>query len=172
MAAVGSIGSVFLSVGMGLNACPLCFYQRTFMFGILAVLAIARLARGVFAPGAACLLASPLALAGLVVAAFHVSLEARGILECPKGVLGLGSSPFQSLVAFVLLCAAVVPAAAIRSLTMSRRALVLIGSGALGVMLGAASLVSAPPLPPPKNRPTVAEGYVLKACEPPPAPKR
>ncbi len=171
-AAIGSIGSVFLSVGMGLNACPLCFYQRTFMFGVLGVLTVARLARGAFAPGAASLLAAPLAVAGLGVAAFHVSLEARGILECPRGVLGLGSSPLQSLLAFVLLCATVIPAAVIRTRTMTRRSLVLTGGCVLGVLLGAASLASAPPLPPPKDRPTVAEGYLLKGCEPPPAPKR
>ncbi|HLG43084.1 MAG TPA: disulfide bond formation protein B, partial [Planctomycetota bacterium] len=127
LAALGSIGSVFLSVGMGLNACPLCFYQRTFIFGVLGVLTAARLARGAFAPGAACLLAAPLSLAGLAVAAFHVSMEARGILECPRGVLGLGSSPLQSLLVFVLICAAVIPAAVIRTRTMARRFLVLAG---------------------------------------------
>ena len=35
-----SVGSVYLSVGMGLNACPLCFYQRTFAFAAFGVLLV------------------------------------------------------------------------------------------------------------------------------------
>ena len=118
------------------------------------------------------MLAAPLALGGLGVALFHVSLELRGILECPRGVLGFGSAPSQSLFAFALLCSAVIPAAVIGSRTMPRRFAVLTGSCLLGVMLGVAGLVSAPPLPPPKDRPSVAEGYILKGCEPVPSARK
>ena len=40
VALVASIGSVYLSVGMDLKACPLCFYQRSFAFGLTALLAV------------------------------------------------------------------------------------------------------------------------------------
>jgi len=39
-AALALIGSLWLSVGMGLKACPLCLYQRTFVMGVVAVLGI------------------------------------------------------------------------------------------------------------------------------------
>jgi disulfide bond formation protein DsbB len=38
VSAVGTVGSLYLSLGMGLKACPLCFYQRTFMMSTAAVL--------------------------------------------------------------------------------------------------------------------------------------
>jgi disulfide bond formation protein DsbB len=37
---VGTAGSLSLSLGLGLKACPLCFYQRTFMMSTFAVLAL------------------------------------------------------------------------------------------------------------------------------------
>jgi hypothetical protein len=36
-AAVGVGGSLYLSLGLGLRACPLCFYQRSFVMATLAV---------------------------------------------------------------------------------------------------------------------------------------
>jgi disulfide bond formation protein DsbB len=95
-------GSLYLSIGMGLIACPLCFYQRTFAMAVFGVLSVGLLAgerRGAFLS----LLALPLAVGGLAVAGYHVFLEARGTLECPEGILGLGTAPQQSLAAFVLL---------------------------------------------------------------------
>ena len=43
LATVG--GSLWLSLGMGLQACPLCFYQRSFAMGTAAILLMALLAR-------------------------------------------------------------------------------------------------------------------------------
>lgn len=40
LAAIGTIGSLDLSVGMGLKASPLCFCQRTFVMSVLAVLVL------------------------------------------------------------------------------------------------------------------------------------
>jgi disulfide bond formation protein DsbB len=37
-------GSIWLSVGMNLKACPLCLYQRTFVMGVVAVLGVGVLA--------------------------------------------------------------------------------------------------------------------------------
>ncbi len=104
VALVGSVGTIYLSVGLGLVACPLCFYQRAFMlaaFGTLAVGLLAGLNRLV----PLSLLALPAAVAGLALAAFHVNLERVGKLECPAGVFGLGSAPQQSLACFGALAA-------------------------------------------------------------------
>jgi disulfide bond formation protein DsbB len=102
VAVAGSAGSIWLSIGMKLQACPLCFYQRSFALGAMAVLCVglaSRLEQGVPLG----LLALPLALAGLLIAIFHVRLEWTGVLECPLGILGYGSAPQQSLAFFGLL---------------------------------------------------------------------
>src|SRR5262249_42769858 len=38
VAVLALVGSLALSLGLGLRACPLCFYQRTFVMGVMAVL--------------------------------------------------------------------------------------------------------------------------------------
>src|SRR5437016_14567561 len=86
-ALIALAGSLWLSVGMGLKACPLCFYQRTLVMGVVAVLGIGVLT-GQRHRGVLNLLALPLAVAGFGVAAFHVFLELTGKLECPAGVMG------------------------------------------------------------------------------------
>jgi disulfide bond formation protein DsbB len=102
IALTGVGGSVWLSVGMGLKACPLCFYQRAFVMAVAGVFLTALLsaARNSALPH---VLALPAAVAGLGVAVFHVWLEVSGTLECPHGVFGLGTAPQQSLAIFVLL---------------------------------------------------------------------
>ncbi len=102
VSAVAVTGSLWLSLGMGLIACPLCFYQRTFAMSVFGVLTVGLLGgerRGRFL----CLLALPLAVGGLGVAGWHVSLEVRGKLECPGGIFALGTAPQQSLAAFVFM---------------------------------------------------------------------
>lgn len=96
------VGSLWLSLGMGYKACPLCYYQRTFAFGVLGVLAIG-LFTGAGRAAALSALALPLAVGGLAVAGWHVRLELTGVMECPKGVFALGTGPQQSLAGFVLL---------------------------------------------------------------------
>ena len=100
-AAATVAGSLVLSVEMGLIACPLCFYQRTFAMALAAVLGLGLITRAV-RPDRLTLLALPIALAGLGVAAYHVSLELRGRLECPAGLFNLGTAPQQSLALFAL----------------------------------------------------------------------
>jgi disulfide bond formation protein DsbB len=95
-------GSLYLSLGMGLKACPLCLYQRTFVMGALGVLGIGWLA-GAGRSGILGLLALPCAVGGLGVAVFHEYLEQIGKLECPAGILGLGTAPQQSLAVLLLL---------------------------------------------------------------------
>jgi len=95
-------GSLWLSLGMGLKACALCYYQRTFVMGVLGVMVMGLLA-GARPTGLISLLALPLAVAALGVALFHENLEMNGKLECPAGILGLGTAPQQSLVVVVIL---------------------------------------------------------------------
>jgi disulfide bond formation protein DsbB len=142
-ALVALAGSLWLSLGMGLKACPLCFYQRTFVMAVVAVFAvgllIAKRYRGVLN-----VLALPLATAGAGVAAFHVYLELTGKLECPLGILGVGTAPQQSLTAIVIVLA--LTAVGVARAGGSGRAAPAAGV-ALGLLLSVASVVSAPPMP-------------------------
>src|SRR5206468_4902178 len=82
VALVALAGSLWLSVGMNLKACPLCFYQRTFVMGVVAVLGVGVLT-GQRHRGVLNLLALPLAVGGVGVAVFHEFLELTYKLECP-----------------------------------------------------------------------------------------
>src|SRR5437762_5605329 len=90
VALVALAGSLYLSIGMGLKACPLCFYQRTFVMGVVAVLCLGLLLPGV-RTSVLNVLALPLAVGGLAIAGWHTYLEAGGFLECPDGVFAIGS---------------------------------------------------------------------------------
>jgi disulfide bond formation protein DsbB len=160
VALVALAGSLWLSIGMGLKACPLCFYQRTFVMGVVAVLGIGVLS-GPAHRGVLNLLALPLAVAGFGVAAFHVFLEVTGKLECPAGVMGIGTSPQQSLAALTVLLVLVV-AGVVRS--GHARALLWPATVGLGLLLACGAIVSAPPMPP---APTKAYETPLDMCRPP-----
>jgi len=95
-------GSLALSLSLGHVACPLCFYERTFAMAVFGVLAMSLVSRASLRLPPA-ILAMPLALSGLLVAAWHSYLVATGALECPAGLLGLGSAPYQSFASFVLI---------------------------------------------------------------------
>ena len=160
IAALALIGSLWLSVGMGLKACPLCLYQRTFVMGVVAVLGIGVLT----GPGHRCvlnLLALPFAVAGFGVAAFHVFLELTGKLECPAGVMAIGTAPQQSLaVLTVLLILVSVGVARSEDCGIPSS----VGAVLLGLLLSGSSVVSAPPMPP---VPTKAYEQSLDMCRPP-----
>jgi hypothetical protein len=156
-------GSLWLSVGMGLKACPLCFYQRTFVMGVVAVLGIGVLA-GRRHRGVLNLLALPLAVAGVGVAVFHEYLEQTGKLECPAGVMGIGTAPQQSLAVLVVLLA-LVAVGAVRSGSVGDAHGAAAGAAVvLGVLLAWGAVVSAPPMPP---APTKAYETPLDICRPP-----
>src|SRR5262249_12497612 len=111
------------------------------------------------------LLAFPLAIAGLGVALFHVSLEVNGKLECPTGVLGLGTAPKQSLGTFavlvVLLALDVLRGAELGKWTWPA----LLGGVVLGGLLSWGSCISNPPMPKP---PTAAYSETEPdVCRPP-----
>jgi hypothetical protein len=106
----------------------------------------------------------PLVVAGFGVAAFHVFLELTGKLECPSGVMGIGTAPQQSLTVLAVLLAAVVV-----GVLWSRNAGVslwppLAGSVVLGLLLAWGSVKSSPPMPP---TPTKAYETPLDMCRPP-----
>jgi hypothetical protein len=152
VALIGLAGTLSLSLGMGLKACPLCFYQRAFVMCAFAVLAIG-LATGTALPGRLALLVLAPTTAGLSVAIFHVYLEAAGKLECPLGLFGWGTAPKQSLVLFAVLFA-ILFVDALRGIKVGAvRWSGLAGTILLGALLAAASCTSNPPMPPPPKEP-------------------
>jgi Disulfide bond formation protein DsbB len=159
-AAISVAGSLYLSLGMGLIACPLCFYQRTFAFAVLGVLLVGVFTRA-WQSGFVNLMAFLPAVAGGVIAAFHTYLDGTGRLICPKGILNFGTTAQQSLASFVLVLACLVPGLA---QDLRRKAFSAVAV-AWGVLLGGAfaygCIVSspAPSMPPPEKRPFI--------CHPP-----
>ena len=162
-AVAGLAGSLYLSLGMNLKACPLCFYQRTFMMSLVAVLGMGLLA-GAARPGRLPLLALPLAIGGLGVALFHVSLEVRGKLECPAGLLGLGTAPQQSLTIFVVLTGLLIVDLLHGSSTGSVPWVRLTAAVVLGALLAWSSTIANPP-----SKPLPPEEYAKppEVCRPP-----
>lgn len=148
ISAVGTSGSVFLSMGLGLKACPLCFYQRSFVMAALAVLALGRILDR-SRPGLICFLAVPLVWAGLGVAAFHEYLVLTGVLECPQALFGIGTAPAQSLAVFLGLAAVVSTGAWCgRQESPQQGMSTLVSAVLLGIAMAAACVKSSPPLPP------------------------
>jgi len=160
LSVAGTFGSLYLSLGLGLKACPLCFYQRTFIMAVAAVLAIGLCADRT-RPALFCLLALPSALAGLGVAAFHEYLVVAEILECPKALLGLGTAPAQSLTIF----AALVIALLLGAWSANRK-----GAFGLAIVLGGlmawGSIASSPPMPPVPKTPYDPVTQPLEMCRP------
>lgn len=136
-------GSLYLSLGMGLKACPLCLYQRTFVMGVVGVLAVGFFVKDL-QPKVLSLLALPVAVAALGVAAFHCYLETTGFLECPHGIFGVGTAPQQSLVILTVLVILLV----IDQLGQ-RTLLALLATAVLGGLLAFSDIRSAPPSPVP-----------------------
>jgi disulfide bond formation protein DsbB len=156
-------GSLWLSIGMGLKACPLCFYQRTFVMGVVAVLGVGVLTGERHRP-VLNLLALPLAVAGFGVAAFHVFLELTGKLECPGGIMGIGTAPQQSLVGLALLLVLVAVGVVRSGIVGEGHLLAPVAALAMGLLLAWGAVVSAPPMPP---APTKAYEAPLEICRPP-----
>lgn len=164
LAAAGTAGSLFLSIGMSLKACPLCFYQRTFVMATAAVLGIGLLADRRQA-GLLCLVSVPLTIAGLGVAAFHEYLVLSNVLECPHALFGLGTAPAQSLVIFAALTATVVAGAWTKRQewqgTWGTSAAVVVGA-----LFAWGAIASSPPLPPTPKVPYDSVKQPLDTCRP------
>jgi len=159
LAAVG--GTLWLSLGMGLKACPLCYYQRSFVMGAAAVLLLAQLTelRG---SAAVSVLALPLAVAGLGIAGFHVSRELAGAMECPGGILDLGTAPKQSLAVQALLALFLLIGAI-------RRPVFVVGI-VVGGLLAYACLQSVAPTPKPTLEEYAKPPVICRPPKPPEAP--
>jgi disulfide bond formation protein DsbB len=158
-------GSLYLSLGLGLVACPLCFYQRTFAFALVGVLGVGLLVPG-RRPGEPCLLALPLAIGGLGVAGFHTLLVTEGKLECPLGIADLGPAPLQSLTAFALITLAVVVGVVNEVRTDRRMIPAAIVAFVLGCGAVYGSIVANPKLSDPPKQPYGADQPLI-TCRPP-----
>jgi disulfide bond formation protein DsbB len=166
IALLASAGSVYLSVGMGLKACPLCFYQRSFAIAALMALAVLLWLEGWRSPRA-CLVALPLAMAGLGVAVFHAYLVVSGKLVCPPAVLGWGDGPSQSLAAFVALTVTCLWGSG-RGIRVARSGLLtLLLAVVLGIVAAGACIASAPPLPAAPSQPYDPAKQPFDTCRPP-----
>lgn len=158
----GVAGSLWLSIGMHLKACPLCLYQRAFVMSAAAVLLVGlftEIRRSASLP----LLALPAVVSGLGVAAFHEYLELTGKLECPAGLFDVGSAPQQSLAVFLaVLVVLVVPTTRffVSGIKPWQFAFVI----AIGTLIAIGTIKSAPPMPP---APTKPYDQPLEICRPP-----
>ena len=108
---VATLGSLFFSEVMGLPPCVLCWYQRICMYPLVVISSVALVTRD--RRGAT--YAWPLALVGVVVAAYHnllyYHLIPDSITPCATGVsctdrqiewLGFITIPLLALTAFVM----------------------------------------------------------------------
>lgn len=161
LSAVAVLGSLTLSLGLGLKACPLCFYQRTFAFSLVAMLLLGLLLLRDRLPTLS-ILALPLAVGGFGVAVFHTYLVASGKLECPRGILGLGSAPAQSLAIFSLIVLVLLGDLFRRTGTSEVNWLMVV----LAILLGLASVYGSIIANPPPMRKTAADEK-LETCKQP-----
>jgi len=160
-AMAASVGSVWLSLGLELKACPLCLYQRACIFCTAGVLLIGLLLRRQEASAIGCIALAP-AVAAMSVGVFHVYLESTGALECPPGIGKIGTSPQQALVAEAIVALLVLIAA-------FPRWFVIFVATALGIAIGSFMVRSAPPMPP---KPTQAHTSKFDTCRPPYVPQK
>lgn len=112
IAAMATLGALFMSEIMGFAPCVLCWWQRIFMFPLVLILAL-----GLFPYDRTVLrYALPLAALGLLVAGFHVLLTIGIIPEtlapCREGIpcktlqvewFGFVTIPLLSFFAFLVL---------------------------------------------------------------------
>ncbi|MDR2837999.1 MAG: disulfide bond formation protein B [Azonexus sp.] len=117
IAAVSTLGAIFLGEVMGLTPCVLCWYQRICMFPLVFILAA-----GLFPPDRRVVrYALPLALTGLGFAVFHLLVAegfvAEALTPCSPGVpcsqqlivwFGFLTIPMLSVAAFSLVNALLV----------------------------------------------------------------
>jgi disulfide bond formation protein DsbB len=111
VATIATAGSLYLSLGLGLVPCELCWYQRILMYPLVVVFAV-----GVYEQRPTVYRMSlPLSVLGSVVALYHswLQMTASSVGQCSTGgcsavllrVFGL-SIPNLSFVAFALLTVA------------------------------------------------------------------
>jgi len=119
VAVVATAWSLYLSLGLGLVPCELCWYQRILMYPLTVILGVAALENR----ARVCRTALPLSVLGIGIAAYHSWLQiSGGSGTCSIGggcsavqyqFLGL-SVPNLSLIAFVLVSLALIVAVYLR----------------------------------------------------------
>lgn len=167
VATMGSLGSVYLSIGLGLKACPLCFYQRSFMMAAAVSLLVSFWLDGVRSTRL-CIVALPFAVAGLGVAMFHEYLVLSGKLECPPALFGWGDGPLQSLAVFSLLTAVCLVGAFFYRHSSARQGIPsILAATFLGVGVAWACIASAPSLPSTPAQPYDPVRQPFDMCRPP-----
>src|SRR5262249_23080155 len=125
-ALVATLGSLWFTMGMELEAGPLCFYQRTCVMLAVGIIAAGLLVRNQSASGVAAM-ALPVAVAGLGICIIQNLLEYTHRIECPKGIHNIGTAPQQALAAQAILVFFLLIAA--RNRAAAAFAAVLIGAG-------------------------------------------
>lgn len=154
-ASAASAGSVWLSLGLELKACPLCLYQRACIFCTAAVLAIGVVSRKQEASAIGAIALAP-AAAALGIGLYHVYLERTGALECPPGIANIGTAPQQA-----------VAAEAIVALLMLIAAMPRWFAGFTAIALGAAMAMFMIRTAPPPVIPIVPYEGKFDVCRPP-----
>lgn len=112
VAVVGTAGSLWFSLGLGLRPCELCWYQRILMYPLVVVLGVATLERR----ASVWRTALPLSVLGGSIAAYHSVLQVTtdscsfdgscAIVQWQAPVVGL-SIPNLSLLGFLFVTIAV-----------------------------------------------------------------
>jgi disulfide bond formation protein DsbB len=111
VAIVATGGSLYLSLGLGLIPCRLCWYQRILMYPLVVVLGVAAYE----GRSGVAMTVLPLSVLGTAIAAYHsyIQIAPSGGAQCTVGcglvqfrVLGL-AVPNLSLLAFLLITASV-----------------------------------------------------------------
>ncbi|KZN23281.1 disulfide bond formation protein DsbB [Haladaptatus sp. R4] len=111
IAAVATGGSLWLSFGLGLVPCELCWYQRILMYPLVVILGVATIEGRPLVYRTA----FPLAVGGVLIAGYHSWIQYTGApTACSVGQISCGivqyriggiTVPNLSLTAFVLITA-------------------------------------------------------------------
>jgi len=155
-ALVTGFGSLWLTLGMDLRACPLCLYQRACVFCVIAILTVGVLARERH-PKLLALVSLGPAAAAVAVCAYQNYLEQIGKLECPAGIANIGTAPQQALAAEAIVLVILLLASVSRAMTTGLALL-------LGLALGGLMIKTAPP---PPDAPTKPYSGPFTTCRPP-----
>lgn len=116
VAAIAMVGSLYLSDGIGLQPCELCWYQRIAMYPLVIVLGVGFLRQDPHVWRTAL----PLALIGALISAYHVTIQFQPGLEVTQcsgetpcsmrffQLYGFVSIPVMAGSAFLLIAVALV----------------------------------------------------------------
>jgi hypothetical protein len=168
-AVAAAAGSLYLTLEMGQKACLLCFYQRAFAFALVGVI-VAGLSAFRDRAARVCLVALPVAIAGLGAAGFTSYLgmtdwprqNENWYLACPMGIEGYGTTSQQSLAAFGAATLFLLIGGIAEVRVSGHGGVALILALVLGVAAGYGSIIANPPIEAPKP----AQPGALSECRP------